>query len=203
LFVILASLWGRDMAKNEQKIKVIIGMPVNGKMIARTTHAVGTLILHSSDKIIDFLLYQTCDIVSGRTWIVNQAMEKGATHLLFIDSDMVFAGDVLEIMLAHKKEIMGVEYNQRSIPKKPTHKPLDEASDKELYKADYVGGGLLLIDLSIIPKLKGPWFNFGRDSQGTLVMGEDVWFCRTARDAGFDTWIDPKLKVGHIGEFVY
>lgn len=183
---------------------VIIGVPStdSGNMKARTAHSVGIAIIGAKGVVSDYLLRLSCDIVSSRTWLVNEATTRGATHLLFVDSDMVFDEDVIPRMLAHKKEIIGVEYNKREFPLKGVSEPLTERST-ELYKAKHAGTGLMLIDLSIFPKLKGPWFNFGRDSQGALALGEDVWFCNTARDAGFDTWIDPTIKVSHCGEYLY
>ena len=40
-----------------------------------------------------------------------------------------------------------------------------------------------------------PWFG----SQAS-VFGEDVIFCRRAREAGFDVWCDPTVKCNHIGD---
>ena len=191
--------------KQEPTPKVIIGCPSadSGNMKARTGHSIGIAVIGAKGLVIDFLLRLSCDIVSSRTWLVREAIKRGATHLLMVDSDMVFDEDVIPRMLAHKKEIVAVEYNKREFPLKGVHQPLTEASKTALYKAKYAGTGLMLIDLSIFDKLQGPWFNFGRDSQGALVLGEDVWFCNTARDAGFDTWIDPTIKVSHAGEYLY
>jgi hypothetical protein len=198
------------MANKKPQPKVIIALPCtdSGSMKARTAHSIGCAIIGGAGVVVDFLLRMSCDIVSSRTWLVNEAIKRGATHILFVDADMAFSEDALRRMLAHGKEIVAVQYNKRELPLTPVYEPLnaDEVQNRvedKLYKAKHAGTGLMLIDLSIFPKLKGPYFNFGRDSQGALVLGEDVWFCNTARDAGFDTWIDPTIKVGHVGEFVY
>lgn len=192
------------MAK-KQIVNVIIGVPCSDAeaMKAMTAQAIGGAIIGAKGLVSDIVMRRSCDIVSNRTFLVNNAIKAGASHILFVDCDMVFPYDIIPKLLAHKKEIVGVEYNKREFPLKGVQKPLGEASETELYKASHAGTGLLLIDLSIFPKLKGPYFNFGRDSQGALVLGEDVWFCNTARDAGFDTWIDPTIKVGHLGEYTY
>ena len=199
---------------NKPKTKVVIAVPCadSASMKALTAHSIGCTIIASEGLVTGFSLRISCDIVSNRTWLVNEAIKKGGTHILFVDCDMVFPESALKQLLSHGKEIVGVQYNKREFPVKAVYEPLDEKSETELYKAKHTGMGLMLIDLSIfktlgLPKEEGgrptPWFNFGRDSQGALAMGEDVWFSNVARDAGFDTWIDPTIKVGHSGEFIY
>lgn len=194
--------------------KIVIGLPVTdaNSMKATTAHSIGCMIMTSPNLFIDFLLRTSCDIVSSRTWLVNEAIRKGGTHLLFVDYDMVFPEDIARRLLAHKKEIVGVEYNKRKLPVEPVYAPMEERSETELYEAKYSGMGIMLIDLAIFkdPKFgvdyegnKSAWFNFGRDSQGALAMGEDVWFSNVARDAGYKTWIDPTVEVGHLGEYKY
>lgn len=195
------------MAKNKHT-NVVIGVPCSDAeaMKALTAQSIGGAIIGAKGLVSDMILRRSCDIVSNRTWLVNQALKAGATHILFVDCDMIFPHDVIPKLLAHRKQIVGVEYNKREFPLKGVQEPLTDlvvADKTALYKAKHAGTGLLLIELSIFEKLKGPWFNFGRDSQGALVLGEDVWFCNTARDAGFDTWIDPAIKVGHMGEYTY
>ena len=195
------------MANKKDKtkdIRVVIGMPCSDSvaMKAKTAHAVASTILNSKDVVIDYILKISCDIVANRTALVKEAIAKGATHLLFVDSDMLFTGDALNQMLAHDKDIVGVEYNKRQFPLEPVFPQPNKADT--LYQSGAVGTGLMLIKLSIFEKMvNDPWFNFGRDSQGNTTLGEDVWFCNVARDAGFEVWIDPTIKVGHLGEFAY
>lgn len=189
------------------KQRVIIGVPVSDTdaMRALTAQSIGGAIIGANGLVKDMLLRRSCDIVSNRTWLVNEAIKNGGTHLLFVDSDMIFPDDTIPRLLAHKKKIVGVKYQKREFPVKWLYEPIADESETEIFTVKYVGTGLLLIDLSIFTdgKLGSPWFNFGRDSQGALSMGEDVWFCNTVREAGYDVWVDPALRVGHIGEYIW
>ena len=189
--------------------KVVIGVPVSDTdaMRALTAQAIGGAIIGAGGTVIDMVLRRSCDIVSNRTWLVNYALKTEATHILFVDADMVFPADTIPRLLAHGKDIVGVEYKKREFPVSWTYKLLDgvERSETEIYKASHTGTGLMLINLEVFRNWKttDPYFNFGRDSQGALALGEDAWFCNAARDNGFDTWIDPTLAIGHIGEYCY
>lgn len=188
-------------------------MPCTDIVRARTAHSIGCLIIGARGIVVDFLLRQSCEIASARTWLVQQAIEKGATHLLFVDSDIcAFGEDTIQKMVDQNKPILAAPYNMRKFPLEPVYKPLEGSSETEPYKARYAGTGFMLIDLSIFkdPKFgnredgtKVPWFSFGRDSQGALALGEDAWFCSMAREFGYDTWIDPTIKVAHVGEYMY
>lgn len=210
------------MENNE--IKVVIGMPSKDIVSARAAHSLGCEIIAAEGKVINFFLRQSCEIASARTFLVNAAITAGGTHLLFWDSDIVPVNkdgeenfSVIDKLLAHKKQIVGVQYNMRKFPLEPVysshHKEWqDKVSETELFEAEFAATGLMLIDLAIFkdPKFgvradgkKNAWFSFGRDSQGALVLGEDAWFCNVARDAGYDTWIDPTIKVMHEGTYLY
>lgn len=176
-------------------------------MKAKTAHATGALMLHSADKIIDFLLIQSCDIASSRTWLAKQALEKDATHLLFIDSDMLFPSDALDQLLAREKDIIGVEYNKRKFPLQTVtaYMPDVEKSETDPFKVGIAGTGFMLINMEVFknPNLDKNWFSFARNADGENVMGEDGWFCNTARQVGYDVWVDPAIRILHLGEFGY
>lgn len=188
----------------QKEVKVTIASPAEDIMHVSTAQAIASLCIYSP-QIVDFLVHKGCDVVGARTNLVKRAIEKGSTHILFIDTDMYFPVDVLEKMLALDKPIVAGEYYKRKFPRELVSMPLEgtERSETEPYKAAWAGTGLMLIDLSIFEKLPVPWFNFGRNSEGSLTLGEDVWFCRTAQDAGYDVWIIPTLDVKHIGEYAF
>lgn len=193
------------MAKNEQP-KIIIGLPCTEMMKAKTAHAIGCAMVGNPD-IIDFLMIQSCDISSSRIWLVKEAIKNGATHLFFVDSDMLFPTDTIKRLLAHDKDIISVDYNKRKFPLQSVLAllPDTEKSETELYKVAVVGTGIMLINLEIFkdPKMDKNWFSFGRNAEGEHVMGEDGWFCNTAREAGYDIWVDSTIKVVHLGEYGY
>ncbi len=58
-------------------------------------------------------------------------------------------------------------------------------------------GMCLMGDNKLLPNL------FRTEVQEGRFWGEDILFCREARQAGFRVWLDTDVRVGHIGEMVY
>jgi hypothetical protein len=208
LLVISAPFFGRrrDMANNKQQKKVIIGMPSEDIMHVTTAHSIGCAVI-GTPEVVDFLIYKGCDIVSARTWLAKEAIAQGATHLLFVDTDMHFPPDTIRKLLSLEKDIVSVNYHKRRFPLESvlTQLPESEENEDEPYRVGVAGTGLMLIDLKVFTegKLEDPWFSFGRGPQGELKLGEDAWFCYTARSAGYEVWVDPTINVRHIGEYAF
>ena len=212
-FIFAHLVSGQDMAdkkKTKEEIKVIVAVPCSDSdsMRAKTAQAIGAAIIGAEGVVVDFLLRQSCDIVSNRTWLVQEAIKKGGTHIFFADTDVYFPAYTIKQLLGHNKDIIGLDYNKRKFPLESTSQPLTDISKSatEPYKVKSAGMGAMLIKLSVFKRLmefNEPFFNFGRDKEGKLVLGEDVWFINSAKDAGFDSWVDPTIKAGHIGEFLY
>lgn len=186
--------------------RIVVAMPSEDIMHVSTAHAIGCALI-GDPTIVDFLIYKGCDIVSARTWLVKEAIRLNATHLFFVDTDMHFPPDTIRKLLSHAKPIIAADYNKRKFPLESVVTQLQdsEQNETEPYRVAVAGTGVMLIDLSIFTdgKLATPWFNFGRGGEGELKMGEDAWLCYTARDAGYDVWIDPTIKATHIGEYQF
>ncbi len=143
----------------------------------------------------------------------------GATHILFVDDDMSFLSSkrnsVIDQLLSHKKQIVGVPYNFRSFPLKSTAIPVGaepiegeihpapETLPTELFECRSLGGGLMLIEMSVFDKLPEPWFQFGRKPSGDLEYGEDAYFCHLAQQNGVKVWADPLVRAQHCGDYLY
>lgn len=201
------------MAKNKTKNKVVVAVACQDTMKSKTCLSL-VCALRDVDFEYDMVMSMGCDLIGSRTRLVKQAQSLNATHMLFLDHDMLLnptpnlLTGKMESPIAHllnqDKDIIGAPYNFRSLPLKSTASPLSNLSDKtEPYKCNVVATGFLLIKMSVFDKIEKPYFNFGRDENAELVYGEDTFFCQTAIKAGFDVWADPTVSISHIGEFNY
>ena len=71
------------------------------------------------------------------------------------------------------------------------------------FTVDYTGFGWLLIKKGVFENegMPYPWFapkmQVFESGEVQDMCGEDVSFCLDAKDAGFDIWCDPRIRVGH------
>lgn len=151
-------------------------------------------------------------IAENRNWIAVQALNNLSDYLLMIDDDMVFEPDLLDRMVAVNKEILGVAYHPRSatgtISKylDETHIVNLESNDDPKYKQPFkcyaTGTGIILIKCGIFLKIPRPWFEFEWFPNGACKTGEDWMFCIKAGKVGIETWCDPTIPVGHLGDVI-
>lgn len=153
-----------------------------------------------------------CYVDNGRNELVRVAQEKQCTHLLQLDSDMLFPPMTLERLLSHRKDIVGCVYSRRVEPftnlGNPKDKSIEKVSaDTELMEMDMLPTGCLLVDMNVFKRIDKPYFQRPlREINGQMEpMGEDVHFCERMRVAGFRIWADVKLSMhlGHIGQAIY
>lgn len=132
----------------------------------------------------------------NRTWLAVQAIKAGATHLFFVDDDMVYEKDTLKKLLETDVDIVGAKYaNRRGDGEVVEY--LDKRSDF-LYKVKALGGGCVLIKKEVFEKVPQPWFGYKTLPSGAVSMSHDWFFCEKAREAGFNIWCREDIKPGHI-----
>lgn len=61
-----------------------------------------------------------------------------------------------------------------------------------------VGTGALMLHRSVLEEINPPWFRFTYTRDGRAVQGEDFYFSKKARRAGYKIWVDPSCPCGHF-----
>jgi cellulose synthase/poly-beta-1,6-N-acetylglucosamine synthase-like glycosyltransferase len=201
-------------------MRVAICIPARGQMEVTTAFDLTMMAAYmAGKKNIDLNVYtsQGTLIFDQRNSLVHTAVMEKCDYILFIDADMRFPKNTLERLLAHKKDIIGVNATTRMMPPKPTARNiqinedgsvdwLEVFSNKEkgIGKVDAIGCGVMLIKTSCLKDIPQPYFYFEQLLKGKL-LGEDIYFCIKAKDAGIDTWVDHDLsmEIGHVGSYTY
>lgn len=190
-------------------MKLAIGIPTCGTIKSQTAFALFRMVHHLPFEY-NIIFKEGSILHHNREMIVKEAIRLECTHLLFLDSDMFFEADAVIKLIERNKDIIGVHYCLRKLPPTTTVKidPERWAKVKEehpdgLLTCDAVGTGFVLINLDVFKKITEPWFFWKSDENGEIVEGEDAWFCRKAREAGYEIWVDLTVPMKHLGEYMY
>lgn len=154
-----------------------------------------------------------------RNIALEQGMRDGFTHIVFLDGDMIFPTDTLERLLRHipRGALVSGFYTMRRPPYAPIAMrdgQLHECGKYSVYRYDndyedvdqhglreeeVIGMGCALVPLDIVARIgPKPWFHYKDDADGWPQVSEDVPFCERVRAAGFQVFLDPSIKCGHL-----
>ena len=173
-----------------------------------------------------------CSVVSrARNIIAHRFVKSDCDNLMFIDADMSFEPESVIRLLAwnQDKAIVAGAYEARKEGKVyivsldsgngvngPKGKvTMDEAG---LVRAYRVATGFMMIQRRVFEVLKEAhpewehkdtntdermysFFDFKSTPGG--YIGEDFNFCDRVREQGMDIWLDPTIKLGHMGIHEY
>ncbi len=192
-------------------MKIALGVAYYRSMSVRTFASLWALARHYRGHI-DLLTEGSCYVHWNREELVEKALSRGYDYLFFVDTDVIFPPDTLDRLFAHNVDIVGGYYPVRQ--ENPRHSTMAINVDGVLTPASppfpdklfctlnghdvmVIPTGCMLIRLSVVEKLKPPYFRCERP------IGEDVFFCSWLWSAGVKIWCDPSIKIGHVGEKIY
>lgn len=194
--------------------RIALCVPSMNTWAASTALCVAELAMYSVLRGIPVCLAnQQCSLVTAaRNALVRNVllMEPKPTHILFVDSDMLFPRNGLQRLLSHDKPVVGAFYSKR-VPPYDTVGCLignPDISDGGLHKADVMPHGFVLIKREVFEQLKSPWYYESYD-QAYITradpdgqIGEDTNFSRDCVKAGIEMYCDADLtfECAHIGE---
>jgi hypothetical protein len=148
---------------------------------------------------------QSSLVATGRQMGVEAALGRECSHILFLDSDMVFPPDTLEILLSHDKPVVGATYVRRKLPSALLHRELvgEARVGHGLREVARLPLGCTLIQAEVFEELAVPYFRCTYPNG--FEAGEDFWFCDQAREKSFGIWLDANLsrRIGHLGMYTH
>ncbi len=184
---------------------VLVGCPLTGSFRA-DARTIGMLEAWQSKNVITY--YPSSGAAEiGYDKIVNFArrIEPKPTHILFVDYDVLPRHNTLKTLIGHDKDIIsGVYPAYRKFKLKwcLSRGELFELMDYEdlpnnPFKVHVACNGMLLVKIEVFDKIEWPYWKTEYFTDG-LKMGADIYFFNKARAAGYDLWVDPKVKCGHF-----
>ena len=162
-------------------------------------------------------------LVSERNRLIEAFWQSNCTHVLCVDSDLGWPPEAIIAMLQQNKDFIAGVYPARAEENSFLFRPIlnDNGSlfqENHLLKMNYIPAGFMILSRKCIEKMINhfPELYFKpkdiRDKSGegyalfnTEVYegefwGEDYVFCRRAREAGIEIWVDPLIQFNHAGK---
>jgi len=164
----------------------------------------------------------------ARNHIVEDAIEHGATHIVWLDEDVFPPIDGIMRLLRHhdrKAIVSGVYYAKQPGEKHMAAWGLNEEGkycvieDPKIYEdgddngmpqvniaeVDAVGFGFCMTPVKLFEELEQPWFwyEMQRDGhkpeeKGRERTSEDFWLCRRAKEKDWKVLLDLSIRCDHL-----
>ena len=155
-----------------------------------------------------------CHVDDARNALVAQFLQSDCTHLVFIDSDILFDDRALAQLLACPEDVCGASYRFKAdvvgYPALITDMSYND--ERDYVSVDGLPTGFMKIARSVFEKLDVPHYYakqlvgvkigeyFRRDIVDGVRFGGDINFCRLWREVGGQCWLVPKIVLGHTGQ---
>jgi hypothetical protein len=159
---------------------------------------------------LEVLYVPGADVATARNMLANGAH---GDYIFFVDDDVLPPMNVIEKLYSHNKDIVSGLYFARREPFFPQIYEKTKVKGKEesgrydaifdipqdkLIEVDACGGGCMLIKADVFDKLEAPLFQSIPGTEKRLHVGEDFFFCKKAKEAGYKIYCDTSIQCKHI-----
>jgi choline kinase len=145
-------------------------------------------------------------IADQRYRLASMALDRGATEILWLDSDMIFPADVYQKLSNWDFDIVACMYSTRTKPYRSTAFLSDNMQDTltartGIHNVYAVGMGCMLTKTEVFKTVPQPWFNTRWDYQTNSFSGEDIYFCDQLNNYNYGIFVDCDLsnRCSHTG----
>lgn len=201
-------------------MKTLIAIPIMDKP---ETCFLSSMLSLQVEGDTEFYIIEETLIYNARNMAGQKAVRDGFDRLLFFDADMRFSPDIFKRLSAHIDNgiemITGV-YPQRKPPIHPTifkriiYEPIegqegayipiaefyDDYPRDSLFEIAGAGMGGCMISTGLISRLQD---KYGVPFTPLMGFGEDLSFCKRAKEMGAKIWCDSSIKLEHCGKHMY
>ena len=207
---------------------VFIGLPVYGGYHPHFVHSLIPLLMEPPCSLKIGPCVGDSLVARARNKIVADFLATDCTHLLFLDTDLIFSVQAIARLLSHDVAIVGGLYpkKQKELAWVCNMLPESEPDARGLQRVKYIGTGAMLIRRDVIelmirchPEIAyetdrgqqqriehdifpcAPMFD--PEHGNTRYHSEDWGFCRRALNLGIDVHADTCVVMKHVGDCIY
>jgi len=199
-------------------IKLSIAIPTAGMVRMGFAYSLAGLIAYVAsnhipsrpESSIDMKLdvVESSVIHTNREQLVRRAIDTGMTHLMFLDDDMIFEPNILDIMLGRRMPVVCTNYliktdacdsfvavglNEKRV--------ITTEKSKGIVPVAYSGFGVSVFEIEVFKNTPQPWFLPKFVPETNSYTTEDNPFYARVREAGYKVYLDQDASklVSHLG----
>lgn len=185
------------------QVGVGIGIPFGGRMV----HPKWALSLKTIDFPVNttqtIITVEGKDVTEARNEIVKVAKDVDCKYLFFLDDDVVVPRQVVQALgyvLDNSEDgtmvSTGIYCTKTHVPAPVIYRD-DNAGAfwdwqvNQVFDIDACGAGCMMINMKVFASLEEPYFRTTQEYKDVNgdpllhIVSEDIYFCRTVREAGF------------------
>ena len=189
----------------KKPFRLLIAVPSTGLMAADFVKSLIQLTEHLQREGIAHHVEITAGtlVYLARNSLACKAINENFTHLLFLDSDMVFHETIVEDLLFCGKDFVCGAFQSRRPPYGScifkSLKPVERVKEYgiEPFRVAGCGRACTIISTEVLKQVQT---KYGACFQPTPEFGEDLAFCWRAAESGAELWCEPTARVGHIAQ---
>ena len=161
---------------------------------------------------VDLKMFAGHDCARARNNIADWSVAGGYDYVLMIDSDTVVPKDALRNMLdpdadivlgcCPKKNTKNKEFPLCRV-QSPTLSPCltaDDLQGTERIEVNVGGFACALVKTEVFTYMKYPYFKY-LEYEDRKILSEDYYFCLEAIGRGYQIWVDPRVRCGHLSKY--
>ena len=190
-------------------MKLLIAVPTLESVPVDFMESLMNLACHLKDEGVDFKLKIEAGtlVYFARENLARWAIANRYTHVLWLDSDMVFHEEIVEdLQFCGKDIVTGIAHSRRPPFSSclfteiyPGVEKFKGEYPKQAFKVAACGMACVLMSVKVLDAVYNKFGNMFQPLNEPLTYGEDVAFCWRAQQCGFDIWAEPTVRVGHVG----
>lgn len=198
-------------------IRLTVAIPTTGTVKMGFTYSLVGMFSFMASRGIPSLPEQTLDVTmdvnesssihTNRELLVRRAIDTNRTHLLFVDDDMVFEPNCIDMLFRWRQPVVATNYAIKTSPISFVAVGLDgnriatTQYSQGLVPVAYTGFGLSLFAIDVFRHIPQPWFQPEFCQAEGIYTTEDNPCYRKIRESGVPVYIDQEASrlVKHIG----
>jgi len=219
-------LCGFDAQRREMKL--FLALPVYGGYHPHFVASLMHLIAHRPCEMVIRPCVGDSLVARARNRLAAQFLASDCTHLLFLDTDLIFSVEHVARLISHGEPVVAGLYpkKQAELAWVCNFLPDSECDDRGLHPVRYAGTGCLLIAREVLEAMRDRWPELAYDPDDgdesgrkwdffacgvrqcpetgrRRYLSEDWWFCQRVLDLGHRVLMDTQVVLKHCGDAIY